>query len=220
MRPLYAKVLGISLAELAVHLRQNGPPNGQAVPSWLTLYASLEQTATHLWSWQPVTLHALLQTAAYAEAVEQVGPRTMSADAIARRVELRLARQAVLSRHDDPLHLAVVLDESVMHRVTGSPAVMAAQLAHLAELAQRPNIDINVLPLSAGVHSAGTGAFTFLDSTTAGRVVCLIDRVGIRYVEDSSTTATYEELFAHLKDRSLDGDTTVALINDSKERYS
>lgn len=67
--------------------------NGHAVPAWLTLYASLEQSASHVWTWQPLTVHALLQTRDYATAVESIGPEPVSVDAVAEKVALRLSRQ-------------------------------------------------------------------------------------------------------------------------------
>ena len=42
-----------------------------------------------------------------------------------------------------------VLSESVLRREIGGPKVMAEQLRHLAELALRPNVDIQVIPFDS-----------------------------------------------------------------------
>ena len=226
-RPRLAARLDVSLVEVDSYLNDNGEagvatPSRQAVPTWLTLYASLEQGASQLWAFQPMTVHALLQTPAYATAVERVGPRPASDDWVARRVELRLARQGVLLRTPDPLQLAVVLDESVLHRVTGGAAVMAGQLAHLAAMAQQPNVDLRILPLTAGVHAASFGAFTLLASpgATTAQMVCVTDRTGVRYLEGPHAVDAHVEVFDHLCEHSLSvTDSVDAVRTTAKERY-
>jgi transcriptional regulator with XRE-family HTH domain len=225
-RPRLAAQLDVSLVEIDGYLNENGssvaPPNRQAVPTWLTLYASLEQGASHLWTFQPMTVHALLQTPAYARAVEQVGPRPTTDEAVTRRVELRLARQGVLTRAPDPLQLSVVLDESVLLRVTGGPTVMAEQLAHLVAMARHPNIELRLLPLDAGVHAASFGAFTLLASPGAvmAQMACVTDRTGVRYLEGAHAVDAHVEVFDHLCDHSLSHSDSVEVIRTTaKERY-
>lgn len=221
-RPL-AERLSVSLVELESLLDIDGQvsPNGHAVPAWLTLYASLEQGASHVWTWQPLTVHALLQTREYATAVESVGPEPVSADAVAEKVDLRLSRQGVLNREPEPLDLAVVLDESVLYRVTGGPVTMAAQLDHLADLAQRPNITVQVLPLDAGVHAAAFGACTVVASNGAAapQMVMVEDRTGHRYLESGHAVAAHMELLDHLREHALDPHASLDLINAARERY-
>jgi transcriptional regulator with XRE-family HTH domain len=221
-RPL-AEHLDVSLAELERLLDVNGAPetNGQVVPSWLTLYASLEQGASRIWTWQPLTVHALLQTRDYATAVESIGPRPVTDDAIAQKVELRLSRQGVLDRQPEPLQLSVVLDESVLHRTTGGAAVMAAQLEHLAIQARRPNIDLQVLPLDAGVHAAAFGAFTVLASagTSAPQMVMVEDRTGHRYLESTHAVEAHAVLADHLRQHALPPDASLDLITAASKEY-
>lgn len=208
-----------SLAQLTAALG-TATVNGHDVPTWLTLYASLEQSASLVCAWQPYTVHALLQTFDYAHAVESTGPADMGADAIAHRVELRLGRQTALHR-PDPLQLHVVLDESVLLRRTGDRAVMAAQLDHLVDAMRLPNVDIRVLPLDAGTHAAAFGAFTTLTrpGDTGPFMVCVEDRTGHRYLEDYDSVDAHARLFEHLVDQSLDTDATRDLIAARSKDY-
>ncbi|MGH9151147.1 MAG: helix-turn-helix domain-containing protein [Acidimicrobiales bacterium] len=221
-RPL-AERLGVSLPELDVLLDVNGQvsPNGHAVPAWLTLYASLEQGASHIWTWQPLTVHALLQTREYAAAVESIGPSPVSDDAVAQKVDLRLSRQGVLDREPEPLELAVVLDESVLHRVTGGPTTMAAQLDHLAVQARQPNVTVQVLPLAAGVHAAAFGACTVLASNggAAPQMAMVEDRTGHRYLESAHAVEVHMVLIDHLREHALDDDESLDMITAARERY-
>lgn len=193
--------------------------NGQSVPTWLTLHAALEQKAAVIWAFQPFTVHALLQTADYAFAVEQADAIPKSEDALARRVETRLARQKVLDL-DDPVELRVILDESVLHRVTGPPSVMAHQLDHLAAVAERPNVHLRILSLAAGRHSAAFGGFTLIatEGQRDPQVVCVEDRTGFRYLEGQHDIASHHTVFDHLWEHSLPTAPSIELINHiSKE---
>jgi transcriptional regulator with XRE-family HTH domain len=216
-RPQLAKLLHWSPAELRLALNDDGQlglPGGQTVPQWLTLYASLEQGASRLWTFQPMTVPALLQTYDYATAVEHIAPAPVTEEAVARRVDMKMARQGVLTRHPDPLELSVVLDESVLHRVTGGREVMARQLAHVAEMAELPNVDLRVLPLDAGVHSAAFGGFIVLASSGASdpQMVCVEDRTGIRYLEGPYAVDAHVEVFDHLCDFALSPDDSVEVV--------
>jgi transcriptional regulator with XRE-family HTH domain len=220
-RPALADTLGVTLAELALLLGEPPSPNGHAVPGWLGHLASLEQAAGQLWAFEPVVVHGLLQTRAYATAVESMGP-TVIADHVAQKVETRIARQAVLTRAPDPLRLAVVLDESVLHRVAGSSDVMADQLDHLADLVRLPNISVQVLPLTAGVFSAAFGAFSAYasaDSSTPFMVVTE-DRAGPHYLDRPPDLEAHVELFRYLSDVALDPGASIDLIRRiAQERY-
>lgn len=70
-------------------------------------------------------------------------------------------RQRIVTR-DDAVTLAVVLDEAVLHHQVGGPQVMSQQLARLAELSRLPNVEIQVLPNTAGAHAAVNGEFQIL----------------------------------------------------------
>lgn len=198
------------------------PPNGQhVVPEWLSLYANLEQTAASVRTWAPWSVHALLQTPDYATAVESVGPVPSTDQAITKRVELRMSRQAVLNRKPEPLRLAVVLDESVLRRMTGGPDVMARQLGHLADVAERPNVDLRVLPLDAGVHAAAFGTFTLLSAPGATEpfMASVEDRTGHRYLESTHAVEAHSLLFDHLHDFALSPADSIDRITLAAKEY-
>jgi transcriptional regulator with XRE-family HTH domain len=131
------------------------------VPSWVESFLGLEAEATEVWSYEGLFIPGLLQTPGYVRAVAEAA-RVDSADpGIERSVELRLARQRRL-QSDHPPRLHAVLDEAVIRRTVGSPEIMAGQVRHLIDMADRDHIDIQVLPFDGGAYAAMTGAFTML----------------------------------------------------------
>ncbi|MEU4836019.1 helix-turn-helix transcriptional regulator [Streptosporangium sp. NPDC023615] len=120
-----------------------------------------EAEATQVRTVELVTVPGLLQTAAYATAIFQAG-QVLDQTAVQRRVEARQARQAILDRGDPP-QLWVVIDEAALRKMVGGAKVMAEQLDHLAYMATRPNITVQVLPDSTGAHAAMGSGFVILD---------------------------------------------------------
>jgi transcriptional regulator with XRE-family HTH domain len=131
------------------------------LPSWFEAYVGLEEVATQVRAYEVQFVPGLLQSEDYARAVTLLGHDDELPREVERRVRLRMARQAVLERAEPPNVWAVV-DEAVLRRPAGSPAVMQGQLKHLLDLAERPNITIQIMPFQVGGHSAAGGAFSIL----------------------------------------------------------
>jgi transcriptional regulator with XRE-family HTH domain len=149
---------------LALASRANQPgwwhKYGDVLPSWFEVYMGLEDAAAQIRIYEVQYVPSLLQTEDYAHAVTTLGRDGVSAREIERKVQLRMARQAMLDRPDPP-NLQVVLDEAVLRRHVGGPAMMRDQLKHLAEMAERPNVTIQMLPFQASGCSV-EGSFTIL----------------------------------------------------------
>lgn len=83
-------------------------------------------------------------------------------------VEVRLRRQQRLTE-DEPLRLDAVVTEAALRLQVGGADVIRAQLRKIAALAQ-DNVQLRVIPLSAGARGVSTGAFTLFttgDDTSA-----------------------------------------------------
>jgi len=131
------------------------------LPSWFEAYVGLEEVATQIRAYEVQFVPGLLQTEEYARAVTILGHDAASAREIDRRVRLRMARQAVLDRPDPP-NVWAVIDEAVLRRPAGGASAMEGQLKHLADLALRPNVTIQIIPFRVGGHSAAGGPFSIL----------------------------------------------------------
>jgi len=139
-----------------VRLQQHA--RAMPLPSWFRPWAAeIEATATQLRLFEHSVVPGLLQTEDYARALLSARPNTSQED-VDELVAARMARQAILYRDDPPLVWAVI-DEAVLRRQVGSAKVTHEQLVHLWGIADRPNINVQVVPLSAGGHYALLGAF-------------------------------------------------------------
>ncbi|GGL13743.1 helix-turn-helix domain-containing protein [Mangrovihabitans endophyticus] len=129
--------------------------------SWFQNYLDLEQSAELIRTYEVQFVPGLLQTDAYARAVIRLGHGTARHEEIDRRADLRMARQQLLSR-DVPPRLWAVLDEAVLHRPIGGPAVMREQIAALLKACTQRNVRLQVIPFRSGGHAATGGAFSIL----------------------------------------------------------
>lgn len=132
------------------------------LPNWFEMYLGLEQASSVIRPYQPQLVPGLLQTEEVARAVIQLGDpsRSTSDDDIERRIALRMARQQVLTQPEGP-RLWAVIDEAALWRINGRSATRA-QLQHLIEMAELPNVTIQVIPIYSGAHVAVGGPFTIL----------------------------------------------------------
>jgi transcriptional regulator with XRE-family HTH domain len=131
------------------------------LPPWFEAYVGLEEAAAQIRSYELQFIPGLLQTGDYARAVTLLGHAGAPAAEIERRVSLRMARQAMLDRENAP-NLWVVLDEAVLRRPLEGWDVMQGQLKHLLEMAERPQVTLQIMPFQAGGHAAAGGAFSIL----------------------------------------------------------
>ena len=131
------------------------------LPRWFELYVGLERAASIIRTYELQFVHGLLQTEDYARAVILIANAHASAEEIDRRVSVRMKRQQLLTQPDAP-ELWTVLDEAVLRRPPGGPGVMRAQLEHLLELTDLPNVTLQIVPFNVGPHAAAGGPFTIL----------------------------------------------------------
>ena len=135
---------------------------GDVMPSEYSTYVGLEAEASEIRTYQPELVHGLLQTEAYARAVIRTFRPNDTAEEIDRRVEVRLARQQILTGSNPP-RVRVVLNEGAVRRRVGGPGVMREQLHYLASERDRGNVIVQIMPFTAGEHPAMTGPFVILD---------------------------------------------------------
>ncbi|MFC4535625.1 helix-turn-helix domain-containing protein [Sphaerisporangium dianthi] len=131
------------------------------LPNWFEAYVGLEEAATRIRCYEVQFVPGLLQTPGYARAVVLLGHPNVPEDEVRRRVDLRMARQRLLTRAGAP-HLWAVVDEAALRRPLGGAEVMRAQIAHLIEAIASPNVTVQVMPFSAGGHAAAGGPFSIL----------------------------------------------------------
>ncbi|MEU2130260.1 helix-turn-helix transcriptional regulator [Streptomyces sp. NPDC018352] len=211
--------------QAARNARQKGwweGSDGTPMPSWFSLFVGLEQGASQVRAYESEAVPGLLQTRAYTDAMTRRGTAERGDDEVERLVDLRLARQAALSRESTPLRLWTVLNEAVLRRVVGSPAIMRNQLLHLAEMTRHPKITMQVLPYEHGAHPGmAAGPFQILGFPwPADPGVAYVEhRAGACYLERAHEIEAHTVAFEHLVALALSPEDSVAMVREITKEY-
>jgi transcriptional regulator with XRE-family HTH domain len=204
-----------ALVQLAREARRKGwwHTYGKLLPGWFEAYVGLESEAVRFRSFQPLVLHGLLQTQDYARAVLRTAPTAGPADEIDRLVALRMERQSILSQENPP-DLWIVLGEGALRTRVGDDVVMRGQLRHLAEVAERPNITLQVLPFTNAAYVDPVSLFTILEFAEPDdpAVVYLEHLTGCLFVEEEAEVRRYRVVFDHLCAEALGTGQSIDLI--------
>ena len=183
-------------------------------------YVGLESEAVSISDFGLGFMPGLLQTADYARAIVIAAVPKWVPEIVEQRLQGRMIRQQLLYAENAPLFEAVV-DESVLHRVVGSRAVMRAQLERLLELAELPSVTLRVIPYDAGALPAGNNKFIILRfaSPTVKDVVYIEGLTGDIYLDEPSDVETYNTTFRTLVQLAASTHKTRAMIAAMIQSY-
>jgi transcriptional regulator with XRE-family HTH domain len=190
-----------SLLSLAREANQPGwwHKFGDILPQWFQAYVGLEAAASLIRTYEVQFIPGLLQTEDYARAVVLLGNGNAPKEEIDRRVQLRMERQQLLNRTSAPRFWAII-DEAVLRRPIGGRDVMRAQLDLLAEVSERPNVTLQIIPFGFGGHAAAGGAFSLLrfPDQTLPDIVYIEQLTSALYLEKREDVDTYLESMERL----------------------
>lgn len=204
---LYVKLAGVARRTVA------------PVPGWFTDWLSREGEATSIRIWQPIIIPGLLQTADYARALYVGGRASMTDDALEELVAARLTRQAVLDKPDPP-YIWMVLDEPVLHRFIGTPKTMHDQMLHLADMAERPYVSIQVVPASVGAH-AGLACAFMIGSADGAPDLLLVEAIEDHTIRDSGLVQKAAVAFDLVRGDALPrGASRDVILKVAEERWN
>jgi transcriptional regulator with XRE-family HTH domain len=208
-------------------LRRAGEPgwwqryDKRLMPEWFDRLVGLQEAATAIRTFELQYVPGLLQTEDYTRAVVERGLPTAPGREVQRRVELRMHRRELLHRPEAP-QLWAIVDESVLLRVLGSREVMRAQLEHLVEMAQRPHVTVQIVPLDVTNASAPAMPITYLrfGGVDLPDIVYLEHIKSAAFLEDRDETEEYRLALDRLGDEALNPRESLQRLRETTERYS
>lgn len=178
------------------------------VPAWFKPWSEHELNTKTIRAWSPGVIDGLLQTEAYARAVNSVEP-LVTAEQVAERTAARMARQKRVLFRDDPPRAIFLIGIASLRNMPASLA--AGQLRHLARVAELSHVTLQVVPecwhagLPAGFILTGSAAYT--ESLIAGQVYA-----------DEETVSAFGVRFDSIRAEALRASESLTLIREMAVR--
>lgn len=175
------------------------------VPQTYFQYIEYETSASVIRSYETMLVPGLLQTEEYASAVMHLHRIHPKREEVRSRVEIRMKRQQLLLGRASPPPLFFILDEAVIQRLIGDKATRHDQISRLISIANRPDVTIEIIPFSVGLHRGMGDNFTILEfSDPSDDDVLYFESVRDSiFQEDAEEISIYRELFEELRKISL-----------------
>jgi transcriptional regulator with XRE-family HTH domain len=177
-------------------------------------YISMEDEAVSVREYQPSFIPGLLQTEEYARAFFNRSFMLRSRQTIENQIVVRIRRQDRLTDKDNPLEFIAIIQEGVLRRYNGDPAVHRAQLRRIIERVGLPNVTVQVLREAQGVHDGLSGSMIVLNfpDKEDDDVVYLENALGANHTDNTAEVTAAKMRLDHLARLALDPAQSIEFI--------
>lgn len=159
----------------------------------------------------------LLQTEDFAREVLSGARTTVDGDELVEeRVVARLGRQHLLQQKPEA-DVRIVMDEFAFRRPAVRPKIWCDQLRRFEGVAMQPNVSLQVLPFSVGVHHHMTGSLTLLWQKDGSSVAYREGNGCSDLVEDPDGVLRLRLSYDRLRDLALSPTDSLAFIRRELE---
>ncbi|MEU8800603.1 helix-turn-helix transcriptional regulator [Spirillospora sp. NPDC048819] len=177
-------------------------------------FISREAEAEVLHIFETMVITGLFQTPEYAREVLKLGKASNAVDQL---VAARMKRQEILDRENPP-HVFAIFDEGAIRRPIGNSEVMRAQIQHLIDLAELPNVTIQIVPSGTGAYAGLPGAFMILAFQDEPDAVLVEGHVGGQLVDHSAVVRKYGVRFGLVRASAMSAEDSLELLRTILER--
>ncbi len=200
---------------------------GDVIPDDFDVYIGLEEAASTVAWYESELIPGICQTPDYARTLIKADHPEDDGKEIDRRVQVRIARQKLLTRATAPPKMDIVLNESIVRRPVGGKTVMSAQLKRLIEISELSNVSVRVMPFSAGLHHGiMSGPFVVLrfpvngdGKETEPPTVYVDGFTGALYLDKPNEIQKYDLAFADIWASALAEDASRDLIDQAQREF-
>ncbi|MFH8288434.1 helix-turn-helix domain-containing protein [Streptomyces sp. NPDC018059] len=178
----------------------------------------LEALATRICEFAPTLIPGLLQTAEYARAVTLAVNPFVTDEYVEEKVAARLERAQILKDAARPEYW-VVLHENVLYIPVGGPAVMAAQLDHVAALMRERHVLVMVLPYEAGAHAGMGGMLKLMEFEDAPPTAYTETEYSGTLVDEPAVVKRAQRTYDLIRGAAMSPEASLALVESAAEDY-
>ncbi|KIZ18111.1 helix-turn-helix domain-containing protein [Streptomyces natalensis] len=183
--------------------------------SWFQAWASLEEAATVLYTFECRLIPGLLQTEAYARTLFTNQLPLLDKDQIEVQWTARAERQNLLRERPNTAY-SFILEEHLFLRRTGGTEVTRELIDHVLDLAQQPNIDLQIMPLVRERHAGLDGPIRLLETPeNEWFAYCEGQESGV-LTSDSKVVSMLQMRYARMQSQALTSEDSVSLLRQMR----
>ncbi|MFE0249690.1 helix-turn-helix domain-containing protein [Streptomyces sp. NPDC059010] len=187
-------------------------------PLYFADVPDLEKQAETLEEWQPNVVPGLLQTAGYMRGLIKYEAPFTPPEVAEQRISARMARAELWEREDRPTYW-VILRESVIRRAPHSPAVMAEQLEHIADVIRSTQSILQIVPETTPMHPLQHGMAKIMTFADAPPLVWVDRNYDGQAIDFPALVKGYQRDYDLLRAVALPPETSLALIDEAARTY-
>ena len=195
--------------DLARDARRKTPP--ARVADFAKQYVALWNSVDEVLMFSADHIPGPFQQVAYARSIIDTSV-TVSPAEVDRLAEARAARIARVTMPGGP-QIWLVLGEEALLREIGGRHVLHDQLVQVRDLAERPNVTVQIIPLAAGAHVAVGSRFTLLRFTAANTSFAYVEGLTTADCLRGHHARTYSLAFDRLRGTALTSKESIALLD-------
>lgn len=181
-------------------------------------FMELEATARVMWKFA-LGVPGLVQTEDFAREVLSGAQTTPDrAELVEEQVAVRLGRQYLLQQKPEP-NARIIMDEFAFRRPATSGKTWTDQLLRLEAVAMWPNVALQVLPFSAGVHHHMNGTVTLLWQQDGSAGAYTEGNSRGELIEEPDEVLRHRLSYDRLRDLALSPSDSLAFIKDVLEEH-
>ncbi|HEV2783373.1 MAG TPA: helix-turn-helix transcriptional regulator [Actinophytocola sp.] len=191
-------------------------PNAAHLTDQARTYLRFEFKATRIIDVEPLLVPGLLQTPDYCRAL--MNAFGVEEHQVEGRIARRLGRQGLLTRAVAP-DVIFIVTELMLRQPFGGHEVMVRQVRHMAEVGERPNVSIRVLPASVVEHPGLLGGFVVLEFADEAPVVFIEGRMSGMFPGNQEEVNDYGRTAERLTSLALGEQESLELLHSIAEDH-
>lgn len=183
----------------------------RGLATWFRRWAQLEQEAVTLYTYECRLIPGLLQTPAYAERLfaNQLPP--LGDEQIQAQLAARVERQKLLTDRPNTSY-SFILEEHLFLRNMGGTEVTRELIDHILQLAERRNIELQIMPLVKESHSGLDGPIRLLESPENRWFAYCEGQRGGMFISDPREISVLQMRYARMRSQALSLEDSVSLL--------
>ena len=184
---------------------------------WLHEVTKRTHAADAILEYQPLVFPSYLQTEQYAHALIRYGSPWLSSKEVAALAKERCERADRMAKAEAP-SLWLIIDQSVLARRYGSPAIQRAQLTRVADLVNSERLTVQMIPTNSPRHAGNSGPRRIITTADEPEVVYMESAEEGRIITDSAGIFRSRLLFTSLQGAARDPQETLEAIHNEMRK--